>query len=135
MQPCCMSMHSQSSPVWAMTSACTQCGIESQPPTVGLPSRQRFFVRFPRMFSGPLWFVTDQNVLDGIRGESDCKKLPPVAAAPAADGGRRECRQWYEQGGAQLDRLHEQSCLLFFRAPARPYQVGLIEPPIIGAKL
>src|SRR5688572_8354471 len=49
MQPCCMSTHSQSSPVWAITSACTQCGIESQPPTAGLPSRHSFFIRLMRM--------------------------------------------------------------------------------------
>src|SRR5688572_11089616 len=54
MQPCCMSTHSQSKPAWAMTSAGKQCGIDSQPPTVGLPSRHIFLTRLKRIVVAPL---------------------------------------------------------------------------------
>src|SRR5258706_11055499 len=49
MQPCCMSTHSQSSPVWDMTSAEKLLGIETKPPTAGLFSLQSCLTRLMRM--------------------------------------------------------------------------------------
>src|SRR5436853_7905114 len=97
MQPCCMSTQSQSSPVWAITSAGKQCGIESQPPTAGFPSRQSFFTRLNRIAFLSLGDDVDGVIADGsglgrvlplvrhLRGDGDDVALCDVMQGAALD--------------------------------------------------
>src|SRR5688572_19216539 len=62
-----MSTHSQSRPVCAITSVAKQCGIESQPPMAGLPSRHNFLTRFNRIDLSPVSLVSTVVRSDGAR--------------------------------------------------------------------
>ena len=74
MTPCCMSMHTQSNPWCATTSAENALGIESQAPNVGSPRRHFAFVAFGRI----------------RRTAASSHAAPPGRCISASDGARLE---------------------------------------------